>query len=37
MTQQVIALDHLREEIQTMLAQEMMTAVEGTTGFDLSL
>jgi len=37
MTAQVIALDHLREEIDTMLAQEMMTAVDGATGFDLSL
>ena len=37
MTVQVIALDHLREEIETMLAQEMMTATDGATGFDLSL
>jgi len=37
MTGQVIALDHLRQEIETMLAQEMMTAVDGATGFDLSL
>jgi len=37
MTAQVIALDHLREEIQTMLAQEMMSAVGESSGFDLSL
>jgi hypothetical protein len=37
MMAQVIALDHLREEMETMLAQEMMTSVDGATGFDLSL
>lgn len=35
---QVISLDHLREEIDTMLAQNMINALDGAeSGFDLSL
>lgn len=34
---QVVSLDQLRLEMQAMLVQEMLTEVNGSTGFDLSL
>ena len=37
MTAQVLALDNLRQEIDTMLAQDMITHIDGDSGFDLSL
>jgi len=37
MTAQVIALDALREEMQAMLAQEMIPDISNPSGFDLSL
>ncbi|HEY4370701.1 MAG TPA: dynamin family protein [Burkholderiales bacterium] len=37
MTGQVVALDHLRQEMNSMLAQDMITSVDGEAGFDLSL
>lgn len=37
MMAQVIALDHLREEMDAMLAQDMITSIDGEAGFDLSL
>jgi Tfp pilus assembly protein PilN len=37
LTTQVIALDHLREELDAMLAQEMINSVDSEQGFDLTL
>ncbi|MDB5807645.1 MAG: hypothetical protein JWN73_4967 [Betaproteobacteria bacterium] len=37
MTAEVIALDHLREELAAMLAQEMINSVDAEQGFDLTL